>query len=97
MIDGVTNPVQVATQATPRSEAPSGQATCLREERLDQQADAVELSETAQGRIERDEAAPVRTELVERVRAEIAAGTYLTDGKLSVAAERLCADLTSVA
>ncbi len=97
MIDGVTNPVHAATQATPQDETSSGRPTCSPGERFDHRADAVELSATAQERIERDEAAPVRTKLVERVRAEIAAGTYLTDDKLGVAVDRMLAERISAA
>lgn len=37
----------------------------------------------------RQEAAPIRWDLVERVRAEIAAGVYETEEKLEIAIERM--------
>lgn len=48
-------------------------------------ADTVELS---------TEAAAIRADLVGRVRAEIADGTYLTEAKLAAAADRLLPILT---
>lgn len=50
-------------------------------------SDRVELSAEALG------AEGVRTELVARIRAEIAAGTYETDAKLDSAAESLAKEL----
>jgi anti-sigma28 factor (negative regulator of flagellin synthesis) len=88
MINGVTNPVHATTQSAPRSGAPANQEARPTKE-APGRTDAVELSETAQEQIERGDSAPLRTELVERVRAEIAAGTYLTDDKLDAVVNRL--------
>ncbi len=38
---------------------------------------------------------PIRTDLVERVRAEIEAGTYVTDQRLDAAADAIAGDLFS--
>jgi anti-sigma28 factor (negative regulator of flagellin synthesis) len=97
MIEGVTNSVHAATQATQRDEKSSGQPTRSPEERFDHRADAVELSPAARNQIERDNAGPVRAKLIERVRAEIASGTYLNDDKLSAAVDRMYAALISAA
>ena len=52
--------------------------------------DYVELSDVAESKIGGE---PYRTELVQRVRAEIADGTYLTDEKLDTVVERLHREL----
>ena len=52
--------------------------------------DAIELSDAARNHID---AAGIRRGLVERVRAEIAGDTYVTDEKLEIAADRLLKDL----
>jgi anti-sigma28 factor (negative regulator of flagellin synthesis) len=88
MVNGVTNPVNATTQSTVRSGTRAGDEAHLAKERSGQ-SDAVELSDTARQQIERGGGVPVRAELVERVRAEIAAGTYLTDDKLDAAVNRL--------
>jgi len=51
--------------------------------------DRVELSDAARAALAEQDSTPIRQDLVERVRAEIAAGTYLTDKKLDAVAERL--------
>lgn len=52
--------------------------------------DCVELSHVAESQMEGE---PFRAELVQRVRAEIADGTYLTDEKLDAVVERLHREL----
>ena len=51
--------------------------------------DVVELSEAAQQRIDAGSDKPIREQLVARIRAEIAAGTYLTPDKIEKTVERL--------
>jgi len=92
MIDGVTNSVHAPPQATTRGEAPSGEETRSVQEPIGR-TDAVELSAAAREQLERDESAPIRAKLVEQVRAEIAAGAYLTDDKLEAAVDRMHAEL----
>lgn len=72
-------------QTTPRS-ALQGASAARAESQSQRPSDAVEFSDAA---LEADTSAPIRTELVKRVKAEIAAGSYLTDQKLNVAIERL--------
>ena len=57
-------------------------------------ADSVELSQTAQLLAKLAELPDVREDLVQRVRAEIAAGTYETDEKIDAALEALIEDLS---
>lgn len=96
MINGVPNPIHAATPSVVRSgaarneEAESGH-------RHPDRADAVELSELARARMARDEAGPIRHDLVERIRAEIAAGTYLTDDKIDAVVERLHQNMIAAA
>ncbi|MFQ5805032.1 MAG: flagellar biosynthesis anti-sigma factor FlgM [Phycisphaerae bacterium] len=86
----MTNPVDAATQPTARRGARrSEEARPAQEHPARTDTDAVELSEAAQEQIERYESGLVRTELVERVRAQIAAGAYLTDDKLDAVVNRL--------
>lgn len=92
MIDGVTNSVPAMAQAAARGETPAGEETRSPEERLGQ-TDAVELSPAAREQLARDESTSIRAGLVERVRAEIAAGTYLTDEKLEAAANQMHAEM----
>ena len=91
MIDGVTNPVQAAPQTVARTETPTGRQAAAADERFDR-ADEVELSSAAREQMKEGESAEIRTKLVECVRAEIAAGTYLTDAKLDAAIERMRAE-----
>jgi len=89
MIDGVTNPVHPGVQA-PSTNVASQHRDARPDsgEEVRASTDKLELSEAAQERLQPDPM-PVRTELVERVRAEIAAGTYLSDDKLDGAIDRL--------
>jgi len=88
MINGVTNSVHATTQPAARGATPRGEEAHPAKDPSGR-TDAVELSEAGREQIEQSESAPVRTELVERVRAEIAAGTYLTGDKLDAVVERL--------
>ena len=54
--------------------------------------DRVELSKAALENLQKPDIG-VRTDLVQRIRAEIAAGTYLTDEKLDSTVDRLHRDL----
>ena len=88
MIDRVTNPVHA-------NASPPGRAVTSRSGEVGKSAehpahaDAVELSEVAREQMAPPESPPIREALVERVRAEIAAGTYLTDEKLNAAVSRM--------
>jgi anti-sigma28 factor (negative regulator of flagellin synthesis) len=53
------------------------------------EADRVELSDDARTHGDVESSAPIRENLVNRVRSEIAAGNYLTDEKFNVAIERM--------
>jgi negative regulator of flagellin synthesis FlgM len=53
----------------------------------------VEISNAAKLAARVDQIPEVRTELVERVRAEIAAGTYETSEKIEIAANKLLDEL----
>ena len=88
MINGVTNPVHAATHSTVRSQPPPNEDVRLTEGRVNS-SDAVELSEVAREQISRSGSTPIRRELVEQVRAEIAAGKYLTDEKIDAVVNRL--------
>lgn len=78
---GAARPEALRSQAPGRAAGPTGPAPAAKP------ADTVELSDTARG-------AAIRTDLVERVKAEIAAGTYLTDDKISAAADTVARALT---
>jgi negative regulator of flagellin synthesis FlgM len=56
-------------------------------------ADVVEISNAAKLSARIDQIPEVRAELVERVRAEIAAGTYETPEKIDIAAAKLLDEL----
>ena len=58
-----------------------------------QAADVVEISTIAQLAAQIQELPPVRTELIERVKAELAAGTYETPEKIEIALNRLMDEL----
>lgn len=70
-----------------RTSGPAGESSRLANNTAACESDSVALSPAAQEHL--DAAAQPRTELIERVRAEIRAGTYLTDDKLNATAERL--------
>jgi negative regulator of flagellin synthesis FlgM len=55
--------------------------------------DQVDISPAAEAAIQASETGDVRTDLVARVRNEIAAGTYETPAKLDAALERLLDEL----
>jgi anti-sigma28 factor (negative regulator of flagellin synthesis) len=55
--------------------------------------DSVNISELARRLAELPRSAPVRQDLVDRVRAEIEAGNYDTADKLEIATERLLGEL----
>lgn len=96
MVNGVPNTAPATTQRTARDTLPTSEGNRLTKERTDR-TDQVELSETAREQIGRPESAPIRTKLVEQVRAQIAAGTYLTDDKLDAAVNRLRDEMVAVA
>ncbi len=58
-----------------------------------QSADVVEISSVAKIAAKIHELPDVRTELVERVKDEIATGTYETSERLEIAIDRLMEDL----
>ena len=61
--------------------------------RLDNVTDTVEISLVAKLAAKVDQLPEVRTELIERVKAQIAAGTYETPERIEIAAERLMEEL----
>ena len=96
MINGVTNSVQTSVTATGQTSARPGEEARAAEERLNQ-TDAVELSSAARQEMEKQESSQIRMNLVERVRAEIAAGSYLTDDKLDAVVNRVHAEMFNAA
>lgn len=58
-----------------------------------QPVDQLDLSREAQELSQARESSGIRQDLVNRVRGEIAAGTYDTDEKLDLALERMLAEL----
>lgn len=56
--------------------------------------DQVEFSEVARWLAQYSDMPAVRTELVDKIRAEIAAGKYETPAKLDIAVDNLLDDLT---
>ncbi len=56
-------------------------------------ADSVDISALARRLGERSSGEPVRQDLVDRVKSEIENGTYESDDKLDLAAQRLLGDL----
>jgi anti-sigma28 factor (negative regulator of flagellin synthesis) len=88
-------------QATGPMVLTPGRASCAGEaarrtggdEALRRGGDSVELSHVAQSQIADEE--PFRSELVQRIRAEIADDKYLTDDKLDAVVERLHRELFS--
>ncbi len=52
-------------------------------------ADRVEISPAAEAAVQAAESGGIRTDLVNQIRAQIAAGTYETPDKLSAAVDRL--------
>jgi hypothetical protein len=56
-------------------------------------SDVVEISDVARLAAKLHEIPPVRTELIERVKAELVAGTYETHERLEITVERLMEEL----
>lgn len=88
MIDALNQSVVTPRGAAPRS-GPVGEQTPSSAAPAD--SDAVELSGDAVRHIGTAER-PVRMNLVQRIREEIAAGTYLTEEKLDAAIDGLLRD-----
>jgi len=87
MIESVSNSLPAAAQsADVRSQRVLEAAR--------EQRDAVELSSAARQRLEQT---PIRRDLVERVREEIEAGTYLTEDKIDAVVDRLLSKLIQAA
>lgn len=89
-INGVHNAaVPALSQITPAAPAPAttpaAQAPAI--------GDSVEISNVAQLAAQVQELPAVRAEVVNRVKAEIAAGTYETPEKIDVAIDRLMEEL----
>ncbi|HEB60923.1 MAG TPA: flagellar biosynthesis anti-sigma factor FlgM [Phycisphaeraceae bacterium] len=61
----------------------------------DRKVDEVRLSDRARNLSRLSRMPDVRHELVDRVKAEIQAGTYVTDEKIDTAIERMSIDLTA--
>ena len=96
MINRVTHSVQTNVPPLGRGDsAPNGKTEAPKSRAG--RTDAVELSDAAREQLEQNEPATIRTELVERVRAEIAAGEYLTDEKINATIDKLHEALFAVA
>ena len=89
MIETVTHNTQLAGAPPSRTQARG--ATGATDDRTAQGGDRLELSEAALRHGEDDR--PIRSDLVQRVRDEIANDTYLTDEKLDAALNGLKRDL----
>jgi anti-sigma28 factor (negative regulator of flagellin synthesis) len=96
MLNGVTNSTYVPGQCAARGTSPAADEPPTHTEGADR-PDAVVLSPAAQEQLRPSESAPIRDQLVERVRAQIAAGDYLTDDKIDTAIERLHDEISAVA
>lgn len=88
MIEGINNPVHAAAKPSARSGASQTDGVQNGSGRSES-GDALELSAAARQQLESSESPAIRTELVERVRSEIAAGTYMTDDKIDAVINRL--------
>ena len=72
------NPPHIAHRGQPSTSSPTVQSV-----------DRLDISPAAEAAARAAEAAPIRTDLVNHIRAQIAAGTYETTQKLDVALDRL--------
>lgn len=97
MIENVTNSICSATQPPTRAAGPPGDQARGHPVSADAAPDALDLSTVAQERMEQDAAQPLRLNLIERIRAEIAAGDYLTNERIEAAVNKLHASLFSAA
>ncbi len=89
MIETVTNNTQLA--GPPATRGPARGPNPTDDSRPGATADRLELSEAALRHAADDR--PIRSELVQRVRDEIASGEYLTDEKLEAALNGLRRDV----
>ncbi len=92
MIESVSNSLPAAAQSAANQSADVRSQRVLEAAR--EQRDAVELSSAARQRLEQT---PIRRDLVERVREEIEAGTYLTEDKIDAVVDRLLSKLIQAA
>lgn len=87
-INSTTSPVRLDAPVLDRSGTPRAGAVPVSVVRID--ADQIELSPEA---LARGAEQPIRRDLVARIRAEIAAGTYETSARLDRAIDGLADDL----
>lgn len=97
MIENVTNQICSATQPPTRAAGPPGDQARGHPVGANAAPDALDLSAAAQERMEQAAAQPLRLNLIERIRAEIAAGDYLTNERIEAAVNKLHAELFSAA
>ena len=87
------NGVQPAGAPKPVEPAPEVHVT-HRPVEVAQSADVVEISQVAKLAAQIQEIPDVRTELIQRVKAEIIAGTYETPERIEIAVQRLMEELS---
>lgn len=96
MSQNLTIPASYFPRSVTHHERPSSEAAprpgAIRRESSD---DVVDLSATARRTVGEVDPPAVREELIQRIRAQIAAGNYLTDDKLDTAVDRLYEEITS--
>lgn len=97
MIDGMINSTQPASPAATRVTGPPGAPARAAPEESGAVRDAVDLSPAARDQMEQGDTRPIRLKMVERVRAEIAAGAYLTDEKIDAVVNKLHAEFAGAA
>lgn len=90
MVNALANPVTAAPRGASGDQRASTRARGGEEPR--RASDSIELSDAARSRLTSEDQ-PIRSELVNRVRAEIASGKYETNDKLDVVIDRLHRDL----
>ncbi len=91
MIQGVNPTIRAPATLAARETAPDEQQVRRGAGRV--AVDSLELSEATQEQLDTGRDAQVRNELVQRVRTEIAQGSYLTDDKLERVVEGLVDEL----
>lgn len=92
-INSSISPVSAAREAAHPTAAPRRAGDDSQAESHIRAADSVDFSSRARELGSARPAEPFRADLVARIRAEIAAGTYETDEKLDITVDRLGRDL----
>lgn len=90
MMNAVASATATAVRSAPSDSRAANRSHAASAPQRD--ADVIDFSEAAKSELSREHQ-PIRTDLVNRVKAEIAAGTYESEDKLNTAIDRMWSEV----